>query len=90
MSPKLGRSPFTHSCDLNSPIKKIETSFREKGLVSLKFITDTEELVIQGDGNGKHTDKVEVVEGIEKLVQFKVRLANNDIQGISFGILSNR
>jgi len=47
--------------------------------------------MIQGNGEGKHSDKVEMVEGIEKLVQFKVRLAaNNQIQGISFGILSNQ
>jgi len=44
--------------------------------------------VIQGTGEGKHSDKVKFVEGMEKLVQIKVRLNNNLIQGISFGILS--
>lgn len=57
--------------------------------MSLKFITDTEELLIQGDGEGKNSDQVKLVEGIEKIIQFKVRLANSQIQGISFGILSN-
>lgn len=88
-SPKLGARVFTHSCTLTSPLKRVETTYRERGLVSLKFITDTEELLIQGDGEGKNSDQVKLVEGIEKIIQFKVRLANSQIQGISFGILSN-
>ena len=90
VSPRLGGRPFTHGCDLTSPIKMIETTYRERGLVSLKFITETEEVLIQGDGEGKHSDKVKFVEGVEKFLQVKVRLANNLISGISFGILSNQ
>ena len=88
VSPKLGGRAFTHNCTLTSPLKMIETTYRERGLVSLKFITETEELVIQGTGEGKHSDKVKFIEGMEKLVQVKVRLHNNLIQGISFGLLS--
>lgn len=89
VSPRLGGRPFTHGCDLSSPIKMIETTYRERGLVSLKFITETEEVLIQGSGEGKHSDKVKFIEGVEKFLQVKVRLANNLITGISFGILSN-
>jgi len=89
-SPKFGAKPFTHNCDLTSPIKKVEVTYRERGIVSLVFYTATEELRIQGDGEGKHSDKVEIVEGVEKLVQFRVRLAQNLVQGISFGVLTNQ
>ena len=89
-SPKFGTKPFTHNCDLTSPIKKVEVTYRERGIVSLVFYTATEELRIQGDGEGKHSDKVEIVEGVEKLVQFRVRLAQNLVQGISFGVLTNQ
>jgi len=88
VSPKLGGRAFTHNCGLTSPLKMVELTYRERGLVSLKFFTETEEVLIQGTGEGKHSDKVKLVEGIEQLVQFKVRLANNLIQGIGFGILS--
>ena len=74
---------------MTSPIKKVEVGYRERGLVSLVLITDTEEVRIEGDGESKHTDTFEVVEGIEKVVQFKVRLAQNLITGISFGCLSS-
>lgn len=39
VSPKLGGRAFTHNCTLTSPLKMIETTYRERGLVSLKFIT---------------------------------------------------
>ena len=63
-------------------------TYRERGLVSLAISTANEELLIQGEGNGKHTDKVEVYEGIESIVQFKVRMADGLVQGISFGVLT--
>ena len=56
VSPKLGSRAFTNTCDLTSPIKMIQTTYRERGLVSLKLICEEEELVIQGSGEGKHTD----------------------------------
>ena len=39
VSPKLGGRAFTHNCTLTSPLKMIETTYRERGVVSLKFIT---------------------------------------------------
>ena len=89
-SPKFGAKAFTHNCTLTSPVKKIEVTYRERGIVSLVMYTETEELRIQGTGEGKHSDKAEIVEGVEKLVQFRVRIAQNLVQGISFGVLTTQ
>ena len=89
-SPKFGNRAFTNNCELTSPIKKVEVTYRERGIVSLTFHTETGTLKIEGTGEGKHSDKVEIVEGVEKLVQFRVRLAQNLIQGISFGVLTTQ
>lgn len=41
-SPKFGNRAFTHNCELTSPIKKVEVTYRERGIVSLTFYTETE------------------------------------------------
>ena len=42
VSPKFGNSAFTHSCDFIGSLKRVETKYRERGLVSLTLITDKE------------------------------------------------
>ena len=78
VSPKFGSRPFTNNCELSAPIRKIEVTYRERGIVSLTFLTASgEELKIQGEGEGKHSDRVVVSENLETLVQFRVRVAQN-------------
>ena len=90
VSPKFGNKPFTNCCDFTAPVKRIVATYRERGLVSLSILTANEELKIEGTGESKHTDTVEVIENLESLIQFKVRCANNLVQGISFGVSTNK
>ena len=89
ISPKFGNKAFSHNCDLTGPLKRIEAKFRERGLVGLKLITDNEDLVIQGDGLGKHEAEVFYEPSVEQIVQFKVRMAQGVVNGIQFGVLTN-
>ena len=90
VSPKFGNKPFTNCCDFTAPVKRIVATYRERGLVSLTILTANESLKIEGTGEQKHTDTIELIEDMEKLFQFKVRLANNLVQGISFGVSTTR
>ena len=73
VSPKFGGKAFTNCCEFESPIKKIVVRYRERGIVSLDLYSDSENLTIEGSGEAKHTDTVDVLEG-ESLIQFKVRV----------------
>lgn len=64
-SPKYGKRAYQNTCYFTHPITKIVATYRERGLVSLAINTKKEELMIQGNGEGKHTDKVEIIEGFE-------------------------
>ena len=88
-SPKYGDRGFTDGCYFNNPVTRIEAAYRERGLVSLTFHTESEVMTIAGEGVGKHTDIVDVIT-TENLAQFRVRLANGLVQGISFGIISTK
>ena len=90
VSPKYGNKAFTSCCDFAGPVKKIVATYRERGLVSLTIFTANDELRIEGSGEGKQTDTVEVMENVETLIQFKVRIADNHVRGISFGISTLR
>lgn len=46
ISPKFGNKAFTHSCDFTGPLRRVETKYRERGVVSMTLITDNEELTI--------------------------------------------
>ena len=68
VSPKFGNKPFTNCCDFTAPVKRIVATYRERGLVSLSILTANEELKIEGTGESKHTDTVEVIENLESLI----------------------
>ena len=67
VSPKFGNRAFTHNCDFTAPLKRVDATYRERGLVSLKFYTDNEELTIQGDGVGKHKSYFILKKGVENI-----------------------
>ena len=91
VSPKFGGKAYTNSCEFYSPVKKIVATYRERGLVSLTFESGNNMLLtIQGEGVGKNTDTVEVIENVESLVQFKCRMDKNVIQGIQFGVMTTQ
>ena len=88
VSPKFGNRAFTHNCDFTSPVNKVEATYRERGLVSLTFYTDNEELTIQGDGVGKNKSTFELDKGVENIVQFHLKMGEGRIHGINFGIMT--
>lgn len=84
ISSKMGGKTLTDSCEISKPINKIVVKYRERGIVSLEMFTESETILIAGNGEEKHTDVIQIHEG-QDLVQFKVRLANGLVQGICFG-----
>lgn len=88
-SERFGDRAFTSGCDFLNPVTRIEATYRERGLVSLTFHSASEVMTIAGTGEGKHSDKVDVIPA-ENLAQFRVRLAQGVIQGISFGVISSK
>jgi len=54
----MGGKAFTNSCEFTKPITKIIAKYRERGIVSLELFTESETLLIAGDGEEKHTEVI--------------------------------
>ena len=46
----------------------MEANYRERGLVSLRIVTDNEDLVIQGSAEAKHSDTAQILDNADSLV----------------------